>query len=130
MKPGTIPLHIQAPLRAPINRRRITDGITAEILETKDSSIYFQESLYTPIPIPAAIPAEIRSVNWLAPERVLTPNETTENDSIVISAIKGIIDSQIDGVGIFSLEMLLFILFFLSHVIKNRLFEYFTKLCV
>lgn len=111
MKPGTIPLHIQAPLSAPINSSRITDGITAEILETKDSSIYFHESLYTPIPMPAAIPAEIRSVNWLAPESVLTPNETTENDSIVISAIKGIIDSQIDGVGIFSLEMLLFILF-------------------
>jgi hypothetical protein len=70
------------------------------MLEIKDSSICFQVILYTPMPIAAAIPAETRSVSWLAPERVLTPKETTEKDSIIIRETIGMSESQIDGIGV------------------------------
>jgi hypothetical protein len=43
---------------------------------------------------------------------VLTPKEITEKESITINAVNGIRDSQTDGVGIFSLEMLLFMSYF------------------
>jgi hypothetical protein len=109
MKPGTIPLHIQAPLSAPINSRRIIEGITGDMLDMNDSSICFQVILYTPMPIAAAIPAETRSVSWLAPERVSTPNAITENDSIIIKDAMGMSESQIEGIGISLQGALMFI---------------------
>lgn len=109
MNPGTIPLHIQAPLSAPINSRRIIEGITGDMLDMNDPSICFQVILYTPMPIAAAIPAETRSVSWLAPARVSTPNVITEKVSIVISDAMGMSESQMDGIGISLQDGLVFI---------------------
>lgn len=109
MNPGTIPLHIQAPLSAPMNSSRMIDGMTGDMLDIKDCSICFQEILYTPIPIAAAIPAEASNVSWLAPESVSTPNEITEKDSIVIKATKGMKERQMEGNGISACEEVVFI---------------------
>ena len=48
----------------------------------------------------AAIPAETRSVSWLAPARVSTPNAITEKESITIRETIGMSESQMDGIGI------------------------------
>ena len=61
------------------------------------------------MPIAAAIPAETRSVSWLAPARVSTPNVITEKVSIVISDAMGMSESQMDGIGISLQDGLVFI---------------------
>ena len=107
-----MPLHIQAPPSAPIKSKRMMEGITGEMLAINDSSICFHEILYTPIPIAAAIAAETRRVSWLAPERVSTPNEITEKESIVINAIIGNKDNQIEGNGILLSGVKMFMFYF------------------
>ena len=119
MNPGTMPLHIHAPLSAPMKSSRITDGITVDMLDMIECSICAQEILYTPIAIAAAIPAEMRRVSWLAPESVSTPNETTEKKSITTRNAIGIRESQADGVGISLYCESVFILILSSQVIAE-----------
>ena len=58
------------------------------------------------------IAAETRRVSWLAPERVSTPNEITEKESIVINAIIGNKDNQIEGNGILLSGVKMFMFYF------------------